>query len=598
MIVQELHKIQHEFGYLPREQLFALQERLNAGRSESKDQFKLYQLHQVASFFPHFRLEPPPAADVRVCRDMACFLNGGPECRAKLEALAGEIGGRQVTVGGVSCLGQCDRPPAVAINDQVYRGKSIDELRQLVQMAAAGEALPRQTADRGSLGWKIDPYNGQSRYACVERFVRDWQARQRPDPKAEPVQIEDPVEWTLGEMKAANLRGMGGGGFPTRDKWATVRSLPGDVKYAVCNGDESEPGTFKDRELLRRAPHLVIEGITLAGLVTGAKQGWIYIRHEYQEEIAAVEEELERARGKGAIGPRIFGTDLTFQLEVFQSPGGYICGEESALLEAMEDRRAEPRNKPPFIHLEGYQKKPTVLNNVETFSWVPAILTHGGAWYRDQGAHGATGMRFVSISGDVARPGVYEVPFGQTVRELIFDTAGGMSGGQQLKAVAMSGPSGGFLPTKCAVANFSPGFKARLIERKGIAADATTFNLLDLQLDWGLLKPDLMLGAAFVVYGDRRNMAEQALNCTEFYRNESCGKCVPCRIGSQKMAQMLRTLIDGEAPLDVGLLQELGEVVTLTSICGLGQVVYNPIKSVLRYFRDDFDHYLQQFPQS
>jgi formate dehydrogenase beta subunit len=168
MIVQELHKIQHEFGYLPREQLFALQERLNAGRPEAKDQIKLYQLHQVASFFPHFRLEPPPAADVRVCRDMACFLNGGPECRAKLDALAGEIGGRQVTVGGVSCLGQCDRPPAVTINDQVYRGKSIDELRQLVQMAAAGEALPRQTADRGPLGWKIDPYNSQSRYTCIE----------------------------------------------------------------------------------------------------------------------------------------------------------------------------------------------------------------------------------------------------------------------------------------------------------------------------------------------------------------------------------------------------------------------------------------------
>jgi NADH:ubiquinone oxidoreductase subunit F (NADH-binding) len=404
--------------------------------------------------------------------------------------------------------------------------------------------------------------------------------------------IEDPTERILAELKTANLRGMGGGGFPTRDKWASVRGLPGDVKYAVCNGDESEPGTFKDRELLRRAPHLVIEGITLAGLVAGARQGWIYIRHEYHDEIAAVEEELERARAKQAIGPRLFGLDLSFEVEVFVSPGGYICGEESALLEAMEDRRAEPRNKPPFIHMEGFKKKPTVLNNVETFSWVPAILTHGGPWYRDLGTHGATGMRFVSISGDVARPGVYEVPFGQTVRELIFDTAGGMSDGQQLKAVAMSGPSGGFLPTRIPAADCSPAFKTRLVERKVLAPDAAAFDLLDLQLDWGLLKPDVMLGAAFVVYGDRRNMAEQALNCTEFYRNESCGKCVPCRIGSQKMAEMLRLLIDGQTPLDLPLLQELGEVITLTSICGLGQVVYNPIKSVLKYFREDLEECL------
>jgi NADH:ubiquinone oxidoreductase subunit F (NADH-binding)/NADH:ubiquinone oxidoreductase subunit E len=590
VIVQELHKIQHEFGYLPRAQLFALQEQLNAGKADRRDEIKLYQLHQVASFFPHFRLEPPPAADVRVCRDMACFLNGGPECRARLEALAAEIGGRQVVVGGVSCLGQCDSPPAVTINDQVYRAKSIDELRRLVQMAAAGEALPHQSADRTPLSWKIDPYNGKPTYACVERFVKDWQARQTG-----MAAIEDPSERTLADLKTANLRGMGGGGFPTRDKWASVRSLPGDVKYAVCNGDESEPGTFKDRELLRRAPHLVIEGITLGGLVTGARQGWIYIRHEYHEEIAAVEEELERARAKKAIGPRLFGSDLSLQIEVFVSPGGYICGEESALLEAMEDRRAEPRNKPPFIHMEGYKKKPTVLNNVETFSWVPAILTHGGPWYRDLGTHGATGMRFVSISGDVARPGVYEVPFGQTVRELIFDTARGISGGQQLKAVAMSGPSGGFLPTRIPAADCSPAFKTRLAERKVLAPDTAGFELLDLQLDWGLLKPDIMLGAAFVVYGDRRNMAEQALNCTEFYRNESCGKCVPCRIGSQKMAEMLRSLIDGQSPLDLPLLQELGEVITLTSICGLGQVVYNPIKSVLKYFQEDLEEYLGRF---
>jgi NADH:ubiquinone oxidoreductase subunit F (NADH-binding)/NADH:ubiquinone oxidoreductase subunit E len=592
MIVQELHKIQHEWGYLPREQLLALVERLNVGKTDRREETKLYQLHQVASFFPHFRLEPPPVADVRVCRDMACFMHGGPECRAMLEALSGEIGGKQVVVGGVSCLGQCDRPPAVAINDQVYRGKTFDELRQLVQLAARGERLPSQSADSRPLGWQIDPYENQPRYECVRKFAADWQADHDADSRGKRARISDPL---LKTFETAKLRGMGGAGFPTFRKWTTVRDCRGDEKYTICNGDESEPGTFKDRELLRRAPHLVIEGITLAGLVTGAARGWIFIRHEYQEEIAAVREALAAARANGASGPRIFGSELSHELEVFVSPGGYICGEETALLEAMEDRRAEPRNKPPLLVFEGFRGKPTVVNNVETYSWVPSILLRGGEWYRDQGTRGCSGLRFVSISGDVVKPGVYEVPFGQTVRELVFEMAGGMTGGRQLKAVATSGPSGGFLPAKCPVATLPKEFVAGLVSRGVLTAADTTFDLLDLPLDSDIMKPfpDMMLGAAFVAYDDRRNMAEQAVNCTEFYRNESCGKCVPCRIGSQKLAQMLRRLIDGQGTLDLELVNDLADAMYQTSICGLGQVVPNGIRSVLRYFRDDLNKYLQ-----
>jgi formate dehydrogenase beta subunit len=593
MIVQELHKIQHDWGYLPREQLLALVERLNAGKTDRREETKLYQLHQIASFFPHFRLEPPPVVEVRVCRDMACFMHGGPEYRAKLEALSSEIGGKQVVVGGASCLGQCDRPPAVVINDEVYRGKSFDGLRQLVQMAAHGERIPPQTADSGPLGWKIDPYAGQPRYDCVRRFVEAWQADRDPDLRGRRARIGDPI---LKTFETAKLRGMGGAGFPTFRKWTTVRDCRGDAKYTVCNGDESEPGTFKDRELLRRAPHLVIEGITMAGLVTGAARGWIFIRHEYPGEIAAVREAIAAARAIGASGPRIFGSELSHELDVFVSPGGYICGEETALLEAMEDRRAEPRNKPPLVVFEGYKGKPTVVNNVETYCWVPAILHHGGEWYRDQGTRGGSGLRFVSISGDVAKPGVYEVPFGQTVRELIFESAGGMARGQQLKAIATSGPSGGFLPAKCPVANLPKEFVGGLIQRGVLAAAEIEFDMLDLPLDSEIMKPfpDLMLGAAFVVYGNRRNMAEQAVNCTEFYRNESCGKCVPCRIGSQKLAQMLRRLIDGQAAIDLELVNELADAMYQTSICGLGQVVPNGIRSVLRYFRDDLNQYLRQ----
>ncbi len=592
MLVQELHKIQHEWGYLPRERLLALVDRLNAGKTDRRDETKLYQLHQIASYFPHFRMEPPPAADVRVCRDMACFMHGGPECLAKLEGLAREIGSHQVVVGGVSCLGQCDQPPAVMINDQIYRGKSFDELRPLVQMAARGERLPPQRAESGPLGWQIDPYEGAPRYDFIRKFVEAWRADPDPDSSRKRARVGDPI---LKTIETAKLRGMGGAGFPAFRKWTSVRDCRGPVKYTICNGDESEPGTFKDRELLRRAPHLVIEGITLAALVTGAAQGWIFIRHEYQEEIAAVRAAIAAARELSASGPRIFGSELSHELEVFVSPGGYICGEETALLEAMDDRRAEPRNKPPLVVFEGYRGKPTVVNNVETYSWIPAILHHGGPWYRDQGINGGTGLRFVSISGDVARPGVYEVPFGQTVRDLIFGCAGGMSSGQELKAVATSGPSGGFLPVKCPVATLPTDFYAGLVKRGVLTADAADFDLLELPLEPDLMKPfpDLMLGAAFIAYGDRRNMAEQAVNCAEFYRNESCGKCVPCRIGSQKLAQMLRQLIDRQAAIDLGLVTELADAMYQTSICGLGQVAPNGIRSILRYFVDDLNQYLQ-----
>src|SRR5262249_14040450 len=216
-------------------------------------------------------------------------------------------------------------------------------------------------------------------------------------------------------------------------------AAPSDIKYVICNADESEPGTFKDRELLRRTPYLVVEGMVLAGLVSGAARGYVYIRHEYHDELEALREALDRAQAEKVCGDNVLGSGRSFALEVFVSPGGYIQGGESALLEAMEDRRGEPRNKPPFPVTHGPYNKPTVISNVETRAWVPAIVLRGGAWYRDQGVNGATGLRFVSVSGDVSRPGVYEIPFGQTVRELVYQTAGGLRDGQKLKAIAPSG---------------------------------------------------------------------------------------------------------------------------------------------------------------
>ena len=266
-------------------------------------------------------------------------------------------------------------------------------------------------------------------------------------------------------LKVSNLRGMGGAGFPTHLKWASVRAQPGPEKYVVCNADESEPGTFKDRELIRRTPHLLVEGMILAGLVVGATRGYIYSATSTRRRSRSSRRPIAAAYRARLCGDRILGTDHSFDLEVYVSPGGYICGEETALLEAMEDRRGEPRNKPPFPAVSGLYAKPTVINNVETLCWTPGIAMRGGEWYRDGGTRGATGLRFVSISGDVNDPGVYEVPFGQTVRELVFGSAGGMIGDQKLKAIATSGPSGGFLPAG------SCGSNPRLAPLEGVGRE-------------------------------------------------------------------------------------------------------------------------------
>jgi NADH:ubiquinone oxidoreductase subunit F (NADH-binding) len=306
----------------------------------------------------------------------------------------------------------------------------------------------------------------------------------------------------------------------------------------------------------------------IAGLVTGAKKGILYIRHEYplQEEI--FREEVRRCMRAGLLGKKILGSELDFELEVFVSPGGYICGEESALLEAIEGHRAEPRNKPPFPGQVGLWQKPTVINNVETFANVPQILARGADWYKSAGANGSRGLKFVGVSGHVARPGVYEVPMGTPMRDVIYGNAGGIRGGRVLKAFAPSGPSSGYLPA----------------------------SMVDVRLDFkALADAGSMLGSgAIVVCDDTTCMLDMALTAVKFYRNESCGKCVPCRMGSQKMVELLTRWTQGNVSeaayrSDLALIEELSQVMSLTSICGLGQIVPAPVLSVLKHFRAEID---------
>lgn len=439
----------------------------------------LHEIHGVATFYPHFRFEPRRKKEIAVCRDFVCKMADKKVPRP-----------RGAVVKQVPCLGLCDVAPGYHVND-----------------------VPKIPPFKKPRGLQID--SGA------------------PAPKLAP-------EKMIAELKESGLRGMGGAGFPTGVKWETVWKAPGDVKYVVCNADESEPGTFKDRFLLDAVPHLVLEGMMAAARLIGAKQTIVYIRHEYARQARALERAVKRAK---------------LPIEVFVSAGGYICGEETALLEALEGKRAEPRNKPPFPATHGLWQKPTIINNVETFAWIPLILTKGGGWFKSQGINGAAGLKYLALSGDVERPGVYEVPLGIRVIDFIEKYGGGVKGGKKLLAYAPGGASSGFLPA----------------------------SMAELPLDFKpLADAGSMLGSgAVVVVAEGRDLAKLATNVVRFFRDESCGKCVPCRVGTQKAVAMLES---GKASAPV--LQEMGQTLALTSICGLGQAALNPILSVVKHFPD------------
>jgi len=578
MIVQELHAIQHRHRWLPGAELRKLAARTGT---------PLHRLQEVASFFPHFRLAPPPDVVVAVCHDIACHQAASAGVEADIaRALATEVAAGRVAVRFVSCLGRCDRPVAATVNDRFLAARSADELAAVARAALAGHA-PSADADsayepHGNRPWRIDPYAdaalGSGAYEVVRRFVAAGDGAR-----------------VIEELKTADLRGMGGAGVPAHQKWHDVWKARGDAKYVVCNADESEPGTFKDRELLLRHPHLVLEGVILAGLLTGATRGWIYIRHEYAEPIAIMEREIARATALGACGSGIFGGGRDFPVAVFTSPGGYICGEQSALIEAMEDKRAQPRNKPPQLETNGLHDEPTLVSNVETFAWVPAIMLRGGRWYAETGINGCKGSRLFSVSGDVRRPGVYEVPGGTPIRTLVHDLCGGTT--RPLKAFAPSGPSGGFLPARIPVASLPRGWEQRAPAE--LVGGGDTIDLLDIQLDLQRFRDlGLALGAGIVVYDDSRDIAAAALNCSQFFRDESCGKCVPCRIGSEKITGIAARLVGGtlsaaDLVAERVLVEELTRAMEMTSICGLGMVAAKPLQSALQFFPDDVHRHLR-----
>jgi NADH:ubiquinone oxidoreductase subunit F (NADH-binding)/NADH:ubiquinone oxidoreductase subunit E len=538
LIFDDLREIQSQYGYLPPEQLQELSQRVGT---------PLYRIHGVADFYPHFHLSRPPKVRMSVCSDMSCHLRGADHLKTSLQQRFRGMSEKDLVVGEVSCLGQCDGAPAVSINDHIYRSVTTAQADALVLTALGGNELPDMPAEKATPRLGSDPYGAGEQYGALRRLVasRDW-------------------DGVIAQLKASGLSGLGGAGFPTGVKWEAVRKERGPEKYVVCNADESEPGTIKDRFIMRNLPNLVIEGMIIAGLVTSAQKGILYIRHEYQAQEKLLHEEIERCYRDNILGASVLGSGLTFELELFVSPGGYICGEESALIEAIEGKRAEPRNKPPFPVAQGVFNKPTALNNVETFANVPQILVRGVDWYKAQGLAGAAGLKFVGISGDVRKPGVFEIPMGLPMSEVIYNLAGGIVDGKKLKAFAPSGPSSGYLPA----------------------------SKVDVRLDFkSLAAIGSMLGSgAIVVCAEGRCMLDMALNAVKFFRNESCGKCVPCRMGSQKIVDILTGWTHGKgSDADMTLIDDLTEALKLTSICGLGQFAHSPLSSVLLHFREEIE---------
>jgi NADH:ubiquinone oxidoreductase subunit F (NADH-binding)/NADH:ubiquinone oxidoreductase subunit E len=539
LIFDDLREIQSQYGYLPAEQLQDLSKRSGT---------PLYRIHGVADFFPHFHLSRPPKVRMNVCTDMSCHLLGADDLKGALQQRFRGMSDTDIKVGDVSCLGQCDGAPAVSINDHIYRSVTTAQAEALVLTALGGNELPEMPPSDEKPGkLASDPYPGVEHYGALRSLVvtRDW-------------------DGVIAKLKSSGLSGLGGAGFPTGMKWEIVRKEREPIKYVVCNADESEPGTIKDRFIMQHLPNLLVEGMIIAGLVTGAQKGILYLRHEYGLQEHILEHEIKHCYKEGLLGENILGSGLGFDLELFISPGGYICGEESALIEAIEGHRAEPRNKPPFPVAQGVFHKPTALNNVETFANVPQILVNGVDWYKSQGLGGAAGLKFVGISGDVVRPGVFEIPMGLPMSEVIYNLAGGIVDGKKLKAFAPSGPSSGYLPA----------------------------SQVEVRLDFkSLAAIGSMLGSgAIVVCAEGRCMLDMALNAVKFFRNESCGKCVPCRMGSQKMVDILTGWTHGKGTAaDMVLIDDLTEALKLTSICGLGQFAHSPLSSVLLHFREEIE---------
>ncbi len=508
LLIEYLHRLQDRFGHLTPQHLAALAEWLRLAQVE---------VFEVASFYHNFVISTPdgPAPKVKVCDGLSCALAGAEQLR---DSLANHLGADTAAATG-ACMGRCHRAPVVRIGNRYVTEAAVGA----VQAALSDDRDPDPAS-----GWiDLSAYREGGGYRLLSDCLTGRMT----------------AEEAIAALDASQLRGLGGAGFPAARKWQFVRAEPAP-RYLAVNADESEPGTFKDRYYLLRDPHRMLEGAQIAAHVVGAKRVYIYLRDEYPDVRGVLEAAIAELDG--------LDLDLV-PFELRRGAGAYICGEESAMLESLEGKRGLPRHKPPFPAQIGLHGRPTLINNVETLYWVRDAITGGADWNRTEGRGGSRGLRSFSVSGRVAKPGVYLAPAGITAAELIAEYCGGMAPGHELRAYLPGGASGGILPA----------------------------TMADLPLDFGTLEPHgaIIGSAAIIVLSQADDIGAVVGNLMRFFADESCGQCTPCRLGTAKAAEMLAA---GGA--DPNLLAELANALADTSICGLGQAAANPIRSVLSHF--------------
>lgn len=517
LLIEFLHLIQDKYNAISAAHLRALAEELKVGQAE---------VYEVATFYDHFDIvkegqQPPAPITIRICDSLSCELAGAQQLLAETKA---GVDPSQIRVVKAPCMGRCATAPAARVINREVDHATVEGL---LTLAASEEAKTPEVSDYQSL----ESYQAEGGYAQLKK-LRDGAIS---------------AETIIDQLSDASLRGMGGAGFPAGKKWGFVRGYEGP-RLMTVNGDEGEPGTFKDRTLLERTPHLFFEGTLIAAHAVEAERCYIYMRDEYPGILEMLRREIMALEAAGL-------ADKGF-LELRRGAGAYICGEESAMIESIEGKRGLPRHRPPFIAEIGVFGRPTLNHNVETLWWVPQILANGVKWFTAQGKDGHPGPRHYSVSGRVKNPGVVKAPAGSTVEELI-ELCGGMADGHSFKSYLPGGASGGILPAS-----------------KG-----------NIPLDFGgeLAELGCFVGShAIVVMSDQDSAKDAAINLLKFFEHESCGQCTPCRVGCEKAVKLME-----RDEWDQDLLEELSVAMGDASICGLGQAAPNPIRSVMTHFSEE-----------
>ncbi len=541
-LLPALHAAQEQFGYIS-DQVAA-----QIGRALG---VPLAEVFGVVEFYTLFHREPVGEVHLHICNDPACALAGADTVFKQIvfqttQPVAGEPA--SVKVEKSPCLGLCDHAPAVLVQSLPAKASPAQTWQELVA-ATATRPLTYVDGDVRLLTAlcgrhttvRLDEYRQHEGYRALE------QALQRP-----PAAI-------IAEVKQSGLVGRGGAAFPTGIKWESAAKAEGKPKYVVCNADEAEPGAFKDRVLMEDNPHAILEGMLIAAYAIGAEKGYLYIRGEYMLPYRVMTQAVEEAKGAGLLGERILGSDFSFTVEIRRGAGAYICGEETALFESIEGKRGFPRLKPPFPTTHGLFSKPTVINNVETFANIPLILRIGAETYRRWGTAQSPGPKLFCLSGDVKRPGLYEVPLGVPLRHLIDDLGMGMRDEHPFQAALIGGAAGAF----------------------------ATPDHLDTPLSFeGLRDVGIPLGAGVItVFDASRDLRDPLYRLARFFAEESCGKCYPCQIGTQRQLEILERILHGKPlPGDWERLQDVGWTMADSSICGLGQTAASAILSAMNHW--------------